>query len=227
MKVEQRELPMRLDIKEEPSEAIRFRSMGAGASTPACLDPPWASAVGAYAGWVSWSIEACAALSTRLQSEADDRWLHVQSVVQCAIDMGADDLVVRAAWLHDVGYVGPLRRTGMHALDGAIHLRSLDAPPQIVSLIAYHTGAEYEADERGLAHELAAFDRPDQDLLDVLTLADLSAGPSGERVSPEARLEEIFERYPTDHAVHRAVLRSRSYLEECVARAGDREPQPM
>lgn len=115
----------------------------------------------------------------------------------------------------------------MHAVDGAIYLRSRHAPAEIVSLVAYHTGAEYEADERGLAHELAAFERPDQYLLDVLTLVDLSVGPTGEPMSVVTRFDEIFERYPSHHAVHRAVSRSRRYLEECVARAVDRLPQPM
>lgn len=115
----------------------------------------------------------------------------------------------------------------MHALDGATYLRSVDAPVEIVSLVAYHTGAEYEADERGLADTLADFDRPDQDLLDALTLADLSVGPTGERVSPSARLDEILERYPADHPVHRAVSRSRGYLEGCVERALARLTQPM
>lgn len=101
------------------------------------------------------------------------------------------------------------------------------APRQLVSSVAYHTGAEYEAEERGLGHELAAFDRPDQDLLDALTFADLTVGPTGEPISVSARLDEILERYPADHPVHWAVSRSRDYLEGCVARALARLPQPM
>lgn len=116
----------------------------------------------------------------------------------------------------------------MHAIDGAAHLREIGAPDQVISLVAFHTGAEYEADERGLSHELALFDRPRQELLDALTLADLTTGPTGEPVSVADRLDEIFDRYPRDHAVHRAVSRSRSYLEACVERARSRTPlQPI
>lgn len=167
------------------------------------------------------------ALAEGLLSPAVGRWRHIQSVARRAGEVSGNEWVVKAAWLHDVGYAHSLRRTGMHALDGAIHLRTLHAPGHLVSLVAYHTGAEYEADERGYADELAAFDRPNQDLLDALTLADLSVNPVGERVSVSARLNEISERYPCDHAVHRAVSRSRGYLEDCVVRALAHLPQPM
>ena len=39
------------------------------------------------------------------------------------------------------------------------------------------TGAEFEADERGLIDELAQFDFPEQDDLDLLILADLFVEP--------------------------------------------------
>src|SRR6476659_7672817 len=105
--------------------------------------------------------------------------------------------------LHDIGYAAEFRQTGMHAIDGARYLRSVDAPEEVVSLVAFHTGAEYEADERGLAHELSRFDRPRQDLLDALILADLTTGPLGQTVSVAERLDDIFDRYRPDDAVHR------------------------
>lgn len=124
-----------------------------------------------------------------------------------------------AALVHDIGYDPALRRTGMHAIDGAVHLRALGLPARIVSLVAFHTGAEYEADERGLAHELNAFDRPRQELLDRLILADLTSSPTGGEISVEERLAEIYDRYPAEHAVHRSVTRSHKYLRSAASRA--------
>lgn len=89
----------------------------------------------------------------------------------------------------------------------------------VVSLVAFHTGAEYEADERGLALQLAAVPRPDQRLLDALILSDLTVSPTGEPVAVSTRLDEIVARYPAGDPVHRAVLRSRPYLEACCERA--------
>ncbi len=96
----------------------------------------------------------------------------------------------------------------------------------VVSLVAFHTGAEYEAEERGLARELASVPRPEQALLDPLILCDLTVSPTGEPVGVTARLDEIVTRYPAGDPVHRAVLRSRVYLEACCERArGCRQPR--
>ena len=64
--------------------------------------------------------------------------------------MRNDDPVVAAAWLHDVGYSPALQDTGLHALDGAVFLAGRGVEPLVVSLVAFHTGAEFEAEERGL-----------------------------------------------------------------------------
>lgn len=135
--------------------------------------------------------------------------------------------VASAAWLHDIGYASELVRSGMHAIDGAAYLDLHGAPDLVVSLVAFHTGAEYEADERGLIDELIQFDRPPQDALDVLILADLITGPDGSRVAVSDRLDDIFDRYALEHPVHRAVTRSRDYLEDSAARAASRVGHPM
>ena len=95
------------------------------------------------------------------------------------------ELLVSAGWLHDIGYAPQLRDTGLHAVDGAAFLDRAGAPSELVSLVAFHTGAEFEAEERGLVDALLQFDRPAQEDLDVLILADLLSGPTGERVTVE------------------------------------------
>lgn len=97
-----------------------------------------------------------------------------------------------AAWLHDIGYAPDLVHTGMHAIDGALFLDRAGAPPGIVSLVAFHTGAEFEAEERGLVEALTQFERPQQDDLDLLILADLLSGSARERVSLPERFVGIF-----------------------------------
>ncbi|MFQ6170961.1 HD domain-containing protein [Oryzobacter sp. R7] len=151
------------------------------------------------------------------------RWRHVQGVAARAAALSqsidAEDPVVQAAWLHDVGYAPAAQDSGLHALDGARYLVGVGASPMVISLVAFHTGAEFEAEERGLAEELATVPRPDQSLLDALILCDLTVSPSGDPATVNSRLDEIVSRYSPADPVHRAVLRSRPYLEACCERA--------
>jgi len=84
------------------------------------------------------------------------------------------DAVVAAAWLHDVGYAPSVRSTSFHPVDGAVFVRAEGFPAVVVSLVAYHTGAAFEARERGLSDALAEFPEPPELLLDVLTCADMT-----------------------------------------------------
>lgn len=135
--------------------------------------------------------------------------------------------VANAAWLHDIGYADQLRHTGMHALDGANYLKLHGVDPQVVALVAHHTGAWAEAEERGLTGRLLEFDLPNEELLDALNLADLVSGPDGTRVAVVARLDEILQRYESQHPVYRAVTRSSPSLLESATRATERLAQPM
>jgi HD superfamily phosphodiesterase len=157
-------------------------------------------------------VERAEELARDLLAGSGRRWLHVQAVAARAAELAvmlppADrSRVVAAAWLHDIGYAPTVARTGFHPLDAAIYLDSLGGfEPVIVRLVAHHSGASVEAEERGLASALSEYLRPRVDLLDVLTAADMTVGPDGMRVSAEARLTEILHRYANDDPVHRAV----------------------
>lgn len=153
----------------------------------------------------------------------EPRWSHVRGVAEVADRIttlsGCGRAVVDAAWLHDIGYAPTVSRTGFHPLDGATFLAEQGFAKDVVGLVAFHTGAEFEARERSLVRELNRFHRPDQDDLDALILADLSVSPRGLRVHPEDRIAEILGRYPGSDPVHRAVSRSRNYLLTSAARA--------
>lgn len=88
-------------------------------------------------------------------------------------------LLVAAAWLHDIGYAPELRVTSFHPLDGVGYLESLGAPPQLVRLVAHHSGAVYEAGQRGMSADLAAYEREDSPLLDALIYADMTTVRGG------------------------------------------------
>ncbi len=122
------------------------------------------------------------------------------------------DVLVAAAELHDIGYAPPLAHTGFHPIDGAAFVAGTElgtaSGPSLVSLIAHHTGAVFEARERGLEEQLRAYPVPDAVELLILNCADVSTGPDGTPVEPSDRIDEVLVRYPSDHPVHRAVRRS-------------------
>lgn len=160
----------------------------------------------------------------RLAVAMPQRWAHVQgvarvaSVVASRLVMRDSDAVVAAAWLHDVGYSPSLSATGFHPVDGASFARSVGMPELVVSLVAHHSGAHAEAIERGLAAELAEFELPPTDVLDVVTYADMTTAPDGGRIDAEARVAEILARYSTEDPVHSAVSHSSVELLASVAR---------
>ena len=152
------------------------------------------------------------------------RWRHVQGVAARAEQLRGvvdADPVVAAAWLHDVGYSPVVRASGLHALDGANFLAGRGVDDMVVSLVAFHTGAEFEAEERGLLEWLNTYDRPPQALLDALILCDLTVSPTGGDVRVASRIDEIVARYPVADPVHQAVRRSSTYLRACCARAAE------
>ena len=197
----------------------RWKLHRLGASAPAaCSRPepeapvtkgPWLSIVGTVK--VVVDVEAAAALAeTRLAQALPRRWRHVRAVAQRARSVAdtlslPDDLVA-AAWLHDIGYAPELAETGFHPLDGARFLRRAGVDGQVVSLVAYHSCAQIEADVRGLGAELAAEFTPAGPLLsDALLYCDMTTGPDGDYVRPADRLGEIRERYGPGHAVTKFV----------------------
>ena len=162
--------------------------------------------------------------SERLAVAMPRRWAHVLGVARTASDIAPRllvrdaDAVVAAAWLHDVGYAPSIAMTGFHPVDGARFARSAGMPDLVVSLIAHHSGAIAEAIERGLTPELAEFDRPPREVLDVVTYADMTTAPNGTPIDAELRVSEILSRYSIDDPVHAAVSRSSAELLATVAR---------
>ena len=162
-------------------------------------------------------------LARELLARLPDRLAHTEGVARKAEEAGtvfqpdeAADLVA-AAWLHDIGYAPWLVGIRMHALDGGWFLQERHFPERVCQLVGHHSGAWFEARERGLLDRLEySFPTPDQALLDALTYADMTTSPRGLPVSFDERIAEIIRRYPPDDPVHRAILAGRSDLAKSV-----------
>lgn len=133
--------------------------------------------------------------------------------------LGDPSLLVAAAYLHDIGYAGAARDTGLHQLDGARYLRRIGASDSLTSLVAHHTSATVEAGARGLGATLRReFPPPsDQDLLNLLTYCDMTTSARGDLVTVDERFERIYDRYPADHLVARSMRSAERHLRQVVA----------
>ena len=159
---------------------------------------------------------------TLLSGPFPRRWAHVQGVAARARSLTQNpdaDLLEAAAWLHDIGYLPELAKTGLHGLDGARYLRqSQHADPMLCRLVAHHSCAVIEAEERGLAHVLnREFAPPPRALADVLTFCDMTTSPDGEHVHVTSRLAEIHDRYGDGHLVSRSIRRATPLILEAVS----------
>jgi hypothetical protein len=152
------------------------------------------------------------------------RWRHVQVVAARAKRLSAlpdisGELLVAAAWLHDIGYAPRLAVTGFHPLDGARFLRDQGAGDRLANLVAHHSCSVHEARVRGLDETLLAeFEIEASPTYDALVFCDLTTGPDGEPVAYQARMDEVEQRYGPAHEVTRALELARSDLVGCCER---------
>ena len=160
-----------------------------------------------------------------LEEPLPRRWAHVQGVANTARTLAPilgrnTDLIIAAALLHDIGYAPSLADTGFHPLDGARYLRDVEhADPMLCRLVAHHSCAIIEAEERGLADVLAREFKPTpRNLADALIYCDLTTGPDGQRMTIEQRLADIRTRYGPTDLVTRALARSAPQLEAATSR---------
>lgn len=163
-------------------------------------------------GLTTWAYE----LSESLLSEPlPRRWRHSLGVAERARSLGpilGDDaeLLEAAAVLHDIGYSPEIALTGFHPLDGARFLKAQEGVDErVVRLVANHSCALLEAEERGLRHELEtefALERPA--LVDALLFCDMTTTPDGTPTTSVARVNEIVERYGPDTLVGRFIQRA-------------------
>ncbi len=179
---------------------------------------------------VRMSLTSWAAPSAeRLLSPLGDRWRHVRQVAEQARRVVAvvppddRDLLVAAAYLHDIGYAPELAVTGFHPLDGARWIRDGGPGGRLARLVAHHSCAIHEARARGLAEVLLAEFEPEESVTyDALVFCDMTTGPTGKAVLFEDRVREIRERYGPEHEVTTALDSSYPGLSACCQRTAGR-----
>lgn len=158
-------------------------------------------------------------------ADLHDRWRHSQRArcrawrLRQLFRPEDSTTLATAALLHDIGYSPDLQLTGFHAIDGAHFLRAEGVDEPIVSLVAYHSCAEIEADLRGLSEDLARFERHhDQQMVDALVWCDMTSSPAGEVVTVDWRLADIRDRYGPASIVGRFLQRAEPELRAAVHR---------
>ena len=97
---------------------------------------------------------------------------------------------------------------------------------RIVSMVAHHSCAVLEAEERGLSADLEEFARPPGEYEDAVCFCDMTTGPDGLTVDVRDRLDEIEVRYGPDHLVTRFIRRARPEILSSVSRVEDHESLP-
>ena len=156
------------------------------------------------------------------------RWAHVAGVaaradeLRPAVDPEDGDLLVAAAWLHDIGCSAVLVETGFHPLDGAVYLEST-GHRRLAELVAHHSGSRFVADVLGLGNRLARYPFTEDALTDALTCADQTVGAKGERLTVGERLADTADRHGPDAPKTRA----RHLREPCALAAADRVEQRL
>ena len=178
-------------------------------------------------GLRTWAITVA---EEELACSLPRRWAHSQGVGRRAAELarraGADaDLLESAAVLHDVGYAPRLAVTGFHPLDGARFLRQVhQADERLMRLVANHSFALLEAEERGLRSTLEE-EFPlleNRFLVDALVWCDMTTTPDGQPTTAVERIAEIVSRYGPDSVVGRFIRRAAPEIHAAVRRVEKR-----
>lgn len=192
-----------------------------------------------YRGEMANDLGWAAQISAELLAPLGRRWTHVQSVAARARELAEvmfpstpeAELLVAAAYLHDIGYAPALAATGFHPLDGARFVRD-SGWPEAAALVAQHTGARNEAVLRKIDLN-DEFPFENSVLYRALSYCDLTRGPDGAPTTVDDRVEEICQRYGEKHVVSRAIRMGvpefatiETEIEELMAVSGSRESLP-
>jgi hypothetical protein len=163
------------------------------------------------------------------------RWQHTQGVARRAVRVSAAlseqdrPVLVAAAWLHDIGYAEPLRRSGFHALDGADYLEERGWGRNVAGLVAHHSGAALVAHVLDLDGEMRRFPasvHATGPVADALTYADQTTAPDGHPVDVEHRLADMLRRHGPDSPNARCHVPRSALIRAAVARTCERLGRP-
>lgn len=176
------------------------------------------------------SLRTWAWLTARrlLAGELPRRWAHTWGVarraqqIAPAFQQDEREVLVAAAWLHDIGYASAVVVTGLHQVDGARHLVGCGVPFRVCALVAHHAGAAAVADLVDLTDALAVFDDEGGPVRDALWYCDMTTGPDGRPVTFGERMAELRRRRSADDPVVRALAVNESERTAAVHRTEQR-----
>ena len=160
----------------------------------------------------AWAQDLARAL---LADALPRRWAHVQGVAARARSLAPASAPTPDCWKPPPGCTTsatspnwpPPACTAWTA--PATSATSSTPNPMLCRLVAHHSCAVIEAEERGLAALLnREFPPPPQHLADALTFSDMTTSPDGEHVQVHRRLAEIHDRYGSAHLVSRFISRA-------------------
>jgi putative nucleotidyltransferase with HDIG domain len=163
-------------------------------------------------------IDAARVVARDLLGELPTRWRHTKGVAERAEELSATvsapdrDLLIAAAWLHDIGYSPALHETGFHALDGALYLERHGWSRRVCALVAHHSGAWFVARALGLPAALGRFTRELSAVSDALAYADQTVGPTGQRLPIRQRMAEAVGRHGSGSAQAQVHVPRRAHL---------------
>lgn len=163
--------------------------------------------------------DAAAALAKELLGPLPSRWAHTQGVARTALDVAErvrdldGNLLVAAAWVHDIGYAPSVAQTGFHHLDGAVVLAEM-GEPELAGLVAHHTSGDAEAGVRGLTANLEGYEVPKPLVAAALAYCDLHTGSDGAEVDVRSRVADVNARYGAQHPVSLGLLAALPLLQE-------------
>ncbi len=172
-----------------------------------------------------WAYDLAESL---LSDDLPRRWAHSKGVASKARTLagilGPDaELLESAAVLHDVGYSPRIVDTGFHPLDGARFLRAENVDERVVRLVAHHSCALLEAEERGLRQELEVeFPLEEPHLVDALIYCDMTTTPDGTPTTTPDRVAEIVGRYGPASIVGRFIRRAEPQIDAAARRVEGR-----
>jgi putative nucleotidyltransferase with HDIG domain len=178
------------------------------------------------------SVTAARDAAESLLSGLPDRWHHTIGVAARAgqltgtVPEADRDLLVAAAWLHDIGYGEAAMDTGFHPLDGARLLEREGWPRRIACLVAHHSGATFVAAARGMSGALRQFPQEFSPVSDALTYADQTTGPTGQPMPMAERMADMLRRHGPDSANARAHPLRERYLRAVADRVEARLSRP-
>ena len=173
-------------------------------------------------------VAAARMLAQELLAELPQRLQHSEHVALRATELtpavpaGEEQVLIAAAWLHDIGYAPVVRSTGFHPLDGADYLAGHGSPAGLAALVAHHSGARFVAAVRGLSKPLARYRFEQTAMTDALSYADQTVGPDGRRMRLADRIADTLRRHGPDSPTAKASDRREPYLYAAAARVEQR-----